>query len=123
MRRLAVAGLMVLVLAPDAGRAGDHTNLEEGLPTALTDARPIGYLGREAQAFFRYEHTDDDEDAFLAEARLEIGFPRNGQLSLSVPYLFGEIEPDGFQPVRAEVLYNVNQETRLLPSFAFVDFM
>lgn len=119
MNRLAATTVTLALLAPAAGRAVDHTNLEEDLPIAVTDAKPIGYLGREIQTLFRYEHTDADEDSFLTELRLELGFPRNGQISISGAYLFGEVEPDGFQPVRAEFLYNVNQETTLLPSFAF----
>jgi len=114
----AVAVLALGLAVPAAANAADHTNLEEGLPLSVTDARPIGYLGREIQGVFRYEHTDRDEDAFLGETRLEFGFPRNAQLSISVPYLFGEIEPDGFQAVRGEFLYNLNQEDVLLPSFS-----
>lgn len=117
MKNLAL-GCALLALAP-AAWAGDHTNLEEGLPVALTDAKPIGYLGREVQAFLRYDQGSEDDDDFLSVLRLEAGFPRNAQLSLEIPYRFGEVEPDGFGALRAEFLYNLNQETVLLPSISF----
>jgi hypothetical protein len=116
--RWAAAALACVASFPTAADGADHTNLEEGLPLSVTDARPLGYLGREIQTFLRYDHTDRDEESFLAETRLEFGFPRNAQLSISVPYLFGEIEPDGFQAVRGEMLYNLNQEDVRLPSFS-----
>jgi hypothetical protein len=118
-RVAAIAAFGALLLAQAAPcRAGDHTNLEEGLPVGITDAKPIGYLGREVQALLRYDHAADHDEDFLSELRLEAGFPRNGQLSLALPYRFGEIEPDGFQAVRAELLYNLNQETLVLPSLS-----
>lgn len=111
--------LVASVAWPDRGAlAADHTNLEEGLPTDLTDAVPIGYLGREVQGFLRYQHDDGGAEDFLGEARLEFGFPRNAQISVSGSYRFGEVEPDGFQPTRLEGLYNFNQESRWLPSTA-----
>jgi len=119
MKALAlVLGCALLALAP-AANAGDHTNLEEDLPVALTDAKPIGFLGREVQALLRWDNRSDHDEDFVSVLRLEAGFPRNAQLSLEIPYRFGEVEPDGFEALRAEILYNLNQETVFLPSFSF----
>lgn len=110
--------LMVIFILSSVTRAADHTNLEEGLPVETTDAYPIPYLGREIQTVFNYDRGHEGVDSFIVTPRLEFGFPRNGQISIEVPVLFGEIEPDDIGETRLEWLYNFNQETLLLPAFA-----
>ncbi|RIK99308.1 MAG: hypothetical protein DCC71_20430 [Proteobacteria bacterium] len=117
-RRARSAAAAWLLLAWPAPGSADHTNLERDLPTALEDAAPIGYLGRELQAIFRYEHTDRHDESFHAETRLEFGFPRNAQIALAIPYQFGDAVEDTIAPIRLEGLYNTNQETRFVPAFA-----
>lgn len=117
MRRLAVIAAMSVVL-PAAVLAADHSNLEEGLPTELTDAYPVGYLGRELQGIFRYERGHDGVDSFEMTPRLEFGWPRNMQISIETPFLFGEIEPDGMGDTTVEAFWNLNQETLSTPAIA-----
>lgn len=112
-----IAGLIGI---GDMARAADHKNLEENLPLTVEDAYPIGYLGREFQLITRYERGEKGEDRYLVEPVLEFGFPRNGELSISGPFLWGEGEPDGCDDVTLEQLYLLNQETRVLPAFAVI---
>lgn len=98
--------------------AADHSNLEEGLPTELTDAYPIGFMGREIQALFRYERSEDGVDSFEVQPRLEFGWVRNMQFSVHSPILMGEVEPDGFGDTTVEAFWNLNQETLCTPAVA-----
>ena len=115
-----VGALSVLCTA-DRARA-DHTDLEEELPVELADAYPVEYLGREIQGRVHYEFTDvDDAHHLELEPRFEFGFPRNGQISAHVPlvttFFDGDREIDLGRP-SLEFMYNVNQETLVLPGFA-----
>lgn len=117
--RLLVLALLASLLLPQ-GAVSDVSDLEEGFPTALTDAYPIAYLGREAQLVNRFTRTVKREDGFLFEPRLELGFPRNAQFSVAVPFRTGELEPDDLGDVRVEALYNFNQETLDLPALSLL---
>jgi len=72
--------LIASCLLPAAAFAADHSNLEEGLPTAIEDAYPIAYEGREIQSLLRYERTDSDDDRGLWDTRIEYGIARNAQV-------------------------------------------
>lgn len=98
--------------------AGDHSNLEDGLPISVVDTQPIGYLGREIQMLTRYELTKDGADQLLIEPRLEYGIIRNGQISLTGPVLLGENLEEGLRALRAEALYAISRERLVLPGFA-----
>lgn len=117
MRTLSLMSLLAFTITAPAF-AADHSNLEEGLPTELTDAYPIGYLGRELQGIFRYERDDDGVDSFEIIPRLEFGWPRNVQLSVQTPFLMGEVEPDGTGDTTLEAFWNLNQETLVTPAIA-----
>lgn len=117
--RVQILALAVVILCTPLARA-DVSDLEEGFPTALTDAYPKEYLGREAQLVNRFIRTDKEEDGFLFEPRLEFGFPRNTQISVAVPFRTGELEPDGLGDVRVEALYNFNQETLGIPAVSAI---
>jgi hypothetical protein len=108
---------MSLFAAPLA-RASDHTNLEENLPTTLTDARPIPYLGREMQGALRYEHDSIGREQFRLEPRFEAGFPRNGQIALRAPGVWNLGDGTDLGRAAGDFLYNLNQETRVLPSLS-----
>lgn len=116
-RRGAAVALLVCLFAHPVV-AADHDNLEEGLPIATADAYPVGYLGRELQSVFRYERGHDDSDSFVLEPRVEVGFPRNAQLSVAVPFELTDEHDDGLREVRLEALYNLNQERLILPAFS-----
>ena len=98
---------------------GGQANIEQGLPLHFEDTVPQEYLGREFQLVSRYERTDDGEDRFLFEPRVELGISQNTQLTIATPFLFGNAdEGDGLGPVELDLLYNLNQETLDLPAFA-----
>jgi hypothetical protein len=118
MRILFITMVAVGALAIPA--RADVSDLEEGFPTALTDAYPKEYLGREVQLVNRFIRTDKEEDGFFFEPRLEFGFPRNTQISVAVPFRTGELEPDGLGDVRVEALYNFNQETLGVPAVSLI---
>jgi hypothetical protein len=114
-----VAVLAALVALP-ASAVADVLDLESGFPLEIEDAYPIGYLGREAQLHLRYERTHDGEDGVHFLPRLEVGFPRNGQLSVAQRLATGGIEPDGVGPTVVELLYNLNQESLAFPALSVV---
>lgn len=104
--------------APSA-LAGDHTNLDEHLPVTFTDARPIGYLAGESQGMFRFQRESTGENVLHAVPRLEFGFPRNAQISVSVPgkWKLSHERPE-LGRIAGEVFYNLNQQTLTLPMVA-----
>lgn len=109
--------LVVLGMLPCAN-AADHLNLEEGLPTQVEDAYPIAFRGREFQTAMRYDRTDDHEDRFVIDPRIEIGFAPNWQAKISVPFYLGSADRTDSGNVGLEALYNFNAEGLFLPAFA-----
>jgi hypothetical protein len=99
-------------------QAADHQNLEENLPVKVEDAYPIAFRGRELQGYFRLEKTADGKDRFLFEPRLELGFARNWQMTLSSPLLWGNADHTGSRNFRLAALHNFNQESLSTPAFA-----
>ncbi len=98
--------------------AADHSNLEEGLPTHLEDAYPVAFRGREVQAMFSYERTNESEDRLTIEPRLEVGVARNTQATLRIPFYTGNADRSGSGDVALGALYNFNTETLALPALA-----
>lgn len=113
---LAVFG--VTIAAAGTLEAADHLNLEEGLPTVIEDAYPVAYRGREVQVGMRYDRTDDHEDRFVIDPRIEVGFAPNWQAKLSVPFYLGSADRTDSGNVGLEMLYNFNTEGLVLPAFA-----
>lgn len=118
MRRVPWLAAALVLGGSTVAAQSDHYNLEHGLPTRLEDAYPIGYRGREAQLVTRYARTDESEDQVLLEPAFELGFARNWQGRVSVPFLAGDADRRGSGDVRLEALYNVNQESDRLPALA-----
>jgi hypothetical protein len=111
--------LIALFFAPAFARAADHMNLEEHLPTELSDAIPTKYRNLELQGFGRWEHTREGEEKFMLVPRLEYGLLRNTQLSVEAPYEFGEaVEDNEFKTIGVELFYNFNQEGFYFPAVA-----
>ncbi len=112
--------MLFLCFTPFASAlASDHTNLERGLPTELTDAWVTPYMNREIQGRFVWEDNEVDDSRFTIEPRLEYGFLPNWQVEVDVPYEWGEGEEDDeIKDALIGVQYNLNQETVLIPSFA-----
>jgi len=104
--------------AGQAAHAGDHTNLEEGLPTDVEDAYPTAYGNRELQLQGRYERTRDGKNLFIVDPRLELGFARNWQARIAVPFRLGSADKTGSGEVGVEFFYNFNNESLRLPAFA-----
>jgi hypothetical protein len=100
--------------------AADVLDLEDGFPTSVEDAYPIGYLGREIQMHVSYERTHAGDDGVRFRPRVEFGFPRNAQVSVAQRFTTGSVEPNGVGPTELELLYNLNQETLALPAVSLV---
>lgn len=115
--RLKCIATMSLVLS-SAWVNADPLNLESGLPLEVEDAYPAPFMNREYQTFLRYQREHDGVDAAEWVNRLELGLWYNTELTVEVPFIFGEVEPDGLGDVSAEILYNLNQETRTLPALS-----
>ena len=110
---IALGALTALMLP-----AADHLNIDEGLPAEVEDAYPIALRGREFQTALRYERTDDHEDRFVIDPRLEVGFAPNWEGKLSVPVYAGSADRTDSGNVGLETLYNFNTEGLVLPAFA-----
>lgn len=121
MKRLgAIAGFAIAVTLGFHAFASDHTNLEDEQPVSVTDAYATNYLNRELQAIVRYLRTDDGRNVFAFVPRFEVGFPRNAQLSVGMPFLAVTGERVYAGRANAELLYNLNEETLTLPALALV---
>ena len=115
-----LASALILSLGRSAVAGGGQQNIEQGLPLQFEDTVPQEFLGREFQLVSRYERTDEGEDRWLLEPRLELGVWHNTQLTIATPFLYGDAdEGDGLGPIEVDLLYNLNQETLELPAFAF----
>lgn len=111
-------GLAASVVLAGAAHAGDHINLEPGLPLEVEDAYPTAYLNREFQLSARYERTKGGKNQYVVDPRLEYGFARNWQARISVPFIMGGSDKRGSGDIGAEVFYNFNTESLKLPAFA-----
>ena len=114
---LAIAGISTIA------HAGDHTNLEEGLPVEVIDAYPLEFLAREIQLQTQYRYTPRNEHQARVVPRFELGLPYNGQLAVRVPLIGTVLHSDAdFHVGRTAVdfMYNFNQETLVIPAFAVV---
>lgn len=98
--------------------AADHQNLEENLPVEVEDAYPIAYRGRELQFFTRYERLRGGGDRVVFAPRLEVGFARNWQGTISSELLAGSADRTGSGDIHVEVFRNLNMEGLRLPAFA-----
>ncbi len=114
--------LVCAVSAPRLVTAADHVNLEEGLPTQLEDARPIAYGGREIQLAVGYER-GDEENTFILNPRYEIGLLPNTQVSVDVPFRFGEGDKHESGNLEFEAMYALWQEGVWLPAVALAGFV
>lgn len=101
-----------------AARAGDHTNLEEGLPTQIEDAYPTAFGNRELQFQGRYERTSNGKNQYVLDPRIELGFARNWQAKIALPFRLGSGDHTGSGDVGLEAFYNFNNESLRLPAFA-----
>ena len=108
--------IISIVVISVTAKASDHSNLEEELPTDLTDAYPISYLGREFETIFRYQK--DGTDSFEMINKLKFGWPRNMELSVRAPSIIDQIDKEGYGDTTLEAFWNFNQETLSLPAFA-----
>lgn len=116
-RALLVAGL----LTPAAANAADHNNLESGQPIVIEDAYTIKKGAIEAQGWFRYDRTRDDEkgpDRYQFVPRLEFGPARNLQVAVEVPYRIGNATQTNEGEATVQALYNFNNEGEFAPAFA-----
>ncbi|OHB49780.1 MAG: hypothetical protein A2Y10_14605 [Planctomycetes bacterium GWF2_41_51] len=98
--------------------AGDHLNLEEGLPVQVEDAYPTAYRNREVQLITGWQHNDDNTDEFHLTPVLEFGVWPNTELEISSDFLFGNADRTGSGNLSINGLYNFNQESLFWPAFA-----
>lgn len=117
MLRAMLAAIGLALVATASLQAADHLNLQPDLPVTIEDAVPLPHGERELQALIGYERTDGD-DVHTLEPRLQIGFMRNLQLGLGVPYRFSDSETADSGEMAFEALYGLNPEGTFLPALA-----
>lgn len=120
MKTIIVLVLASSLAAPATGWAIDHGNLDEGRPLRLEDAYAIstGEIALETGAGFSLLHRRPDRGFFPIE--LLYGALPNFQLSLGTTLStdpHGIDEPPKSGDVRLAALYNLNQETLVVPAF------
>ena len=118
MKKQILLAALGLILTGATARAGDHTNLEPGLPLEVEDAYPTAYLNREFQFAGRFERTAKGKNQYTLDPRLEYGFARNWQARINVPFVLGSGNQTGSGDVGLELFYNFNTESLKLPAFA-----
>lgn len=121
--RIIVVAFWIIAAVAGAAEAVDHKNLDEGRPVRLEDAYPIahGEISIETGAGFALlKHGPPAARGFFPIEVLYGAFP-NLQLGINSTLFTDPHETDD-QPksgdLRANVLYNFNQETLTLPAFA-----
>lgn len=115
-----MAVLTMSLAANSRALASDHTNLEDEQPVTVTDAYPANYLDREVQGVVQYRRTNSHQNVLAFVPRLELGYPRNAQISVAMPFLEVTGEKIYAGRANAEVMYNLNEETLTIPALAFV---
>jgi outer membrane putative beta-barrel porin/alpha-amylase len=120
MRVLSRCLLAVLLLVPVSAEAIDHKNLDEGRPLRLEDAYAIatGEIALEAGAGFTLQRRGTDRGVFPIE--LLYGALPNVQIGVSTTLVTvpREVdEPTKSGDMRVGALYNLNQETLVIPAF------
>ena len=118
LRRLLLAALCLLGLAPLAHAQTDQLNLDASLPTRLEDAYPTAWRNREFQLPVRYQRSRTDANLVQYTPTLEVGPFRNTQVAVAVPIYSGNGDRSGSGDVQLSALYNVNAEGRYLPAVA-----
>jgi Putative MetA-pathway of phenol degradation len=120
MKTVIACLLAAVVLAPVAALAIDHKNLDEGRPLRLEDAYAIsaGEIALEAGAGFTLRRRGADRGFFPVE--LLYGALPNFQIGVGTTLATDprEIdEPTKSGDIRIGALYNLNQETLVMPAF------
>ena len=116
----ALAAAALLSTVP-AAVAGDHTNLESGLPVVIEDAYVTPFNSIEAQGYLRYDHLSrgqGDGSQLSIVPRIEWGAARNLQLTLETPYRAGDARDTKQGDVTFSGLYNLNNEGVHLPAIS-----
>jgi hypothetical protein len=120
MRTLTACMVAVLIVIPVAALAIDHKNLDEGRPLRLEDAYAIstGEIALEAGAGFTLRRRGADRGFFPIEvlygafANFQVGV---GTTLSTDPREIDEPTKSG--DLRIGALYNLNQETLVMPAF------
>jgi outer membrane putative beta-barrel porin/alpha-amylase len=112
--------LAVLLLVPVSAEAIDHKNLDEGRPLRLEDAYAIatGEIALEAGAGFTLQRRGPDHGVFPIE--LLYGALPNVQIGVGMTLATEPRkvdEPTKSGDIRVGALYNLNQETLVIPAF------
>lgn len=118
---LAFSLITILGLYTLPAHGGGVQEIESGLPVTVEDAYPTPYLGQEFQTVIRYDKLDTDEggeNLVVVEPRLELGWFRNSQFSLELPYKLGNATEADQGDIALEAFYNFNTESLQLPAFA-----
>jgi hypothetical protein len=120
MKALTACVLAALLLVPVSAAAIDHKNLDGGRPLRLEDAYAIstGELALEVGAGFTLRRRGDDRGFFPIE--LLYGALPNFQIGVGTTLSTDARdidEPTRSGDVRIGALYNLNQETLVMPAF------
>jgi hypothetical protein len=114
---LKIPALLIICLLKSSGYP-DHMNLDEGLPVRLEDAYPLAYRDREIQVYFQYVEQEEQRYRINLTPVIEAGFPRNTQLEIEVPLIFGKTDNTGSADIRTILFYNFNMEGLYFPAIA-----
>jgi hypothetical protein len=114
-----VAMVLVAALALPGiavAQEADASNLTEGQPLHLEDAEPG--RGAQAQGFFRYSRTYQDEDQYSISPELQVGFGQYWHYQIAVPVLAGPADRTTSGDIQALLFRQINTEDDVWPAFA-----
>ena len=118
--RLTAASALLALAGP---ALADVSDLQAGLPTEVTDARPIEQDGKQVQLLTSWDRERAGDDRLVLEPQAQWGFARDWQGTLGIRGIGGSADHATSGDVRAEVMRRFTREAGALPSLAgFVGF-
>jgi len=95
-------------------------NIESLLPLDLEDAEPTEPGRFELHLPFRLQDERDDDNRFLFEPRVQMGFAPRWHASIGMPLIIGSSDRTNSGNIRGEVLFKPIDEGSLMPAIALV---
>lgn len=114
-RLAAVVGFCLWTM-PFSAVADSHLDMEQDLPLWIEDAYTD--VGSEFQLISRYERTAEDQDAWLVDPRLRLGFTERTEMTIALPFRPGPDENMNSGDTVVSLFQNLTQEQNILPAFA-----
>jgi hypothetical protein len=113
--------LTILGAAEFAFGQADYRNLDAGRPIAIEDAYPIEFRAFEFEIGIPRFSREEGHNTLSFEPELKWGFAKDWQVGISGENttLFNDRTMNSFRDTQIHALYNLNQESFMLPAIGF----